>query len=419
MADRSTPQLTPIHDFGRKLRQPGVCDALNAYVQWQRQARSGEKNGNDAPPLPVRAPVSINLDLTTACNYACDHCIDWDILNSGINHRDEELRASIAAMHRDGLRSVILIGGGEPTIYPGFASMVRYLKSLSLQVAIVSNGSRNDRIAEVMDILEAEDWVRLSLDSGTDETFQAMHRPKKAITLEAICKGVSKLKAKNPVPTIGFSFVMTWNGAMRAPDAPAVVENIGEIESAARLARDHGFDYISFKPFLLRTDEGAEVLDPHGAKEALDEVVQRIRTAIDGAKQFASPTFCVLESTNWKVLEQGTWEAWTKQPKQCHMQAFRQVLSPEGLWNCPAHRGVDGAKIAERTIHTQDDTGAIAARHTQAMIESFDARHECREVTCLYHDVNWWIESLIENAGPVSPSPSKTPAPSKTPDFFL
>ena len=30
------------------------------------------------------------------------------------------------------------------------------------------------------------------------------------------------------------------------------------------------------------------------------------------------------------------------------------------------------------------------------ILDDFDASHECREVTCLYHSVNWWLEDLIE-----------------------
>ena len=41
-----------------------------------------------------------------------------------------------------------MIGGGEPTLYPGFVPFVQFLKQLGLQVAVVSNGSRNDRILQ-------------------------------------------------------------------------------------------------------------------------------------------------------------------------------------------------------------------------------------------------------------------------------
>src|SRR5439155_9614337 len=140
---------------------------------------------------------------------------DWEILNSGVSHEDARLRTSLAEMARRGLKSVILIGGGEPTIYPGFASFVRFLKDLSLQVAVVSNGSRNDRLLDVADRLDGNDWLRLSLDAGTDATFQAMHRPKKPITLEAICAGIAPIKARNAAPRVGFSYVIAWAGAER------------------------------------------------------------------------------------------------------------------------------------------------------------------------------------------------------------
>ena len=48
-------------------------------------------------------------------------------------------------------------------------------------------------------MLEPRDWVRLSLDSGSDATFQRMHKPsKKSLTLDEICAWIPKIKAANP-----------------------------------------------------------------------------------------------------------------------------------------------------------------------------------------------------------------------------
>src|SRR5262245_59557104 len=218
----------PVHDFTRKLRQPAMLGRVVDYVAWQRAARAARRRGEAPPAFPEGAPLSINLDLTTACNYACDHCIDWDVLNSGIAHEEKRLRASLSAMAEKGLRSVILIGGGEPTVYPGFVPFTRFLKDLGLQVAIVSNGSRNDRILDVVDRFDEQDWVRLSLDSGTDETFQRMHKPKKPVTLPEICSWIPKIKARNAAPRVGFSFIVVWEGAEREPGVK-IVENIDEI----------------------------------------------------------------------------------------------------------------------------------------------------------------------------------------------
>ena len=105
-----------IHDFTAKLRQPSLREHLATYVRWRRDLRRARDTGRPDPEPPPIAPISINLDLTTACNYRCDHCIDWDILNTKHRHDEETLRSSIITMVERGLRSVILIGGGEPTI---------------------------------------------------------------------------------------------------------------------------------------------------------------------------------------------------------------------------------------------------------------------------------------------------------------
>ncbi len=398
-------EMAPVHDFVRKLRQPPFHARIVDYVAWQKALRAARAAGTAEPPMPNWAPLSINLDLTTACNYACDHCIDWDILNSGISYDDTKLRDSIASMAQHGLRSVILIGGGEPTVYPQFASFVRFLKGLDLQVAIVTNGSRNERILEIADCLDENDWVRLSLDAGTDPTFQAMHTPTTPITLEALCAGIPPIKAANPKPRIGFSYIITWAGAERGSGAPAVVENLDEMPAAARLAREHEFDYISFKPFLTRTEDGAEVMDPEAAQAEVARVVARIRERSAEARAFASDTFQVLESINLKLLENGGWQDWTTQPHMCHMQALRQVLSPMGLWNCPAHRGVPKARIDGPDAFSDEATTTRATTETAAILDRFDAAEECKEVTCLYHDTNWWIQRAIESAEGLTDGP--------------
>jgi MoaA/NifB/PqqE/SkfB family radical SAM enzyme len=385
--------VAPVHDFVRKLRQPGLLPRVVDYVAWRRSVLAARARGEEEPALPAWAPLSVNLDLTTACNYACDHCIDWDALNTGVGYDDRRLRASLDELAARGLRSVILIGGGEPTVYPGFAGIVRRIKDLGLQVAVVSNGSRNERILEVIDRLDGNDWVRLSLDAGTDATFQAMHRPKRPVTLERICAGVPPWRERNPAPRIGFSFVVTWAGARR--DATPVVENLHEIPAAARLAREHGFDYVSFKPFLARGAGGAEVMDPSRAEEDLARVVARIRAAVDEARALETPSFRVLESTNLRLLESGDAAAWTRQPRTCHMQALRQVLSPLGLFNCPAHRGVEKARIRGRDAY--EDAGACGrtAEATAGILDRFDASRECAEVTCLYNAANWWLDAAV------------------------
>ncbi|MEO0478484.1 MAG: radical SAM protein [Planctomycetota bacterium] len=346
--------------------------------------------------MPDFAPLSINLDLTTACNYRCDHCIDWDILNQAVKHKDATLRNQMTEMAARGLRSVILIGGGEPTLYPGFPDFVKHLKSLGLQVAVVSNGSRGDKLLEIAPYLEAGDWIRLSLDSGSNEVFRAMHKPSKASTdLDEICSWVPKIKRVNPSFQLGFSFIITWKGGTR--DDVHVIENIHEIELAAKRAHDAKFDYISLKPFLERSDTGSEVMEPEKTEARLQEVTARIQSEVAAAKKFEHEGFSVRESTNLRVLIEGNWRDYTNQPQVCHMQAMRQVVSPHGTFNCPAYRGVDYARIGDMDVYHDEDSCREGADRTTVLLDHFDAKERCGNVTCIYNRTNWWMEELIES----------------------
>jgi len=399
-----------IHDFTGKLRQPSMLGTVQAYVNWRRAVRKAREAGEPAPEPPSeQAPLSINLDLTTACNYRCDHCIDWDILNSRFKHEEKDLEDSLTRMAERGMRSVILIGGGEPTVHPRFVHFVEHIKSLDMQVAVVSNGSNGDKLLEIAPLLDERDWIRLSLDSGSNELFRAMHKPvNKDLTLDEICSWIPKIKAANDAPRLGFSYIITWAGAER--DGVDVHENVHEIVMAAERAKASGFDYISVKPFLERTPEGAEVMDPSGAKAQLDEMLARIRTEVDKALALADDSFDVYVSTNLRVLEEGNWKDYTHQPKTCHMQALRQVMTPTGLFNCPAHRGVDKAQVAGVGAFKDEATACATTASLSGLLDRFDASHECREVTCLYNKVNWWLEEQIAGEGDIEASPERLDA---------
>ena len=384
------------HNFQLKLRQRPVWEHVRRYVQSQQVDSAAESTRRNQSPTRSITPLSINLDLTTACNYRCDHCIDWDILNSGVKYDEEQLRASLKELADKGMKSVILIGGGEPTVYPRFVEIVQYLKRLNQQVAIVSNGSRGDRLLAACEFLKRPDWIRLSLDAGTDSTFQAMHKPRKPISLDEICEWVPKMKEANPEIQIGYSFIVTWRGAAR--DQVAVIENIDELVIAADRARGFGFDYFSVKPFLVRQEENnAEVMNPSSAEGALDQVIAKIRVAVNDAKKLETDSFKIVESTNLRLLEEKKWKDFTRQPKRCHMQALRQVLTPLGLFNCPGYRGVAAARIAGSAAYCDQKATQVTAQNTLKLLDEFDASKECANVTCLYNGTNWWLQDLIDH----------------------
>ncbi|HEX5011306.1 MAG TPA: radical SAM protein [Planctomycetota bacterium] len=395
----SRTELAAMHDFAAKLRQPSLLGRLQGYVRWQAKVRAAQAAGQAIADLMRElddVPISINLDLTTACNYACDHCVDFEILNTGARYEHEKLLSSLELLAARGLKSVIVIGGGEPTTYPKFEEAMIRMKDLGLKLGLVTNGTGMAKVRDIAHRLDARDWVRLSLDSGTDETFQRMHKPRKAITLDQICEGIPPVKAVNRATKIGFSYIIVWRGCS-ANDA-AITENVHEMYTAAERARRYGFDYISFKPFLVRADENnAEIVDITQQSNRVADVMGAIRQQLDLSKRLETDSFKVVESTNLRVLANNSFRNYTRQPQQCHMQLFRQVLSPLGLFNCPVYRHVEKARIGDKHAWAGEAAAAASQEGTARLIQEFDASHECREVTCLYNNANWFVEDLIRH----------------------
>jgi len=336
-------ELSVIHDFAGKLHQEHVLPRLKDYVRWQVRLRAAQARADvteaeliELAKIPDWAPVSINLDLTTSCNFACDHCVDMAILNTGIKFETDHLLQSLELMAKKGAR---------------FVDVVKLLKDHDVQVSVVSNGSGNRKLAKIAPMLRVGDWIRLSLDSGTDETFQAMHKPRKTITLDEICEGVPAIReAGTEAFKIGFSYIITWRGATIHDNE--IVPNIDEIVIAAERAKKYGFDYIACKPFLTRAERNnAEIVDLSEVDQHFDEITARIRAAIDEARKLEDETFRIYETTNLKVLENRSHGDFSTQPHQCHLQFFRQVLSPLGMYNCPVYRNQAHGRLGTKDAY--------------------------------------------------------------------
>lgn len=380
------------HDFSSKLRQESIIDRLKAYIIWQR----GLTAGNIRQSFPEFGPVSINLDLTSACNFSCPHCVDSTIINTRDYLGTDTIKLSIDTLLEKGLRAVILIGGGEPTLHKDFTDIVRYIKSKSLQVGIVTNGTRLDSVACVAELLGKNDWVRLSIDAATQETFNKSHRPKTRVSLYDILDISRRMKNRNPHFQLGYSFVIVWEGI--SLNGHALCPNVHEMPDAVHLASEYGFDYISFKPCLIRLkDTQKESLLEGIAQNKENLILNQIKSNLQKAKKVAGRNIGIIESVNLRAMLEDKVHELKLQPQKCHMQFFSFVLSPSGIFHCPAFRGVEKGRIADSNGFTGEEAFDKTLRNIEQSILSFDAENECNVVGCFYHHVNWWLENFIHS----------------------
>ena len=380
------------HDFSAKLRQASVIDRLKAYIEWRRNRGKTD----EANPMPEFGPLSINLDLTTACNFACPHCVDSGIINTGEYLDIDTVKSSLDTLQPQGLLSVILLGGGEPMLHKDFEEIVRYIKNKNLQLGIVTNGTMLKRVEKVADLLEEKDWLRISIDAARQDTFYKSHKPKNGVTLLDILHKARKIKSINSKLSLGYSFVIVWEGI--AVGGHQLFPNINEIPQAVQLARRYAFDYISFKPCLLRlyVNQKESLFDPPDI-ELERKVINDIQLNLAKAKEVADGKIKILESINLKALIERKVHELKKQPEICHMQCFRTVLSPAGIFHCPAFRGNETAKIADQRGYLEGEPLQDTFRNLTRSIEHFDAEKECAVIACFYHHVNWWLEDFINS----------------------
>jgi len=380
------------HDFGSKLRQHSTVQRLKEYIQWQRDLEG--KFSSIEPPL--HSPISINLDLTSACNYSCPFCVDSRLINAGKTLVLEDIKKLIDTLHSHGLLSVILIGGGEPTLHPDFEAVVEYIKTKGIQIGIATNGSQLKKIEAIADRFEEKDWVRISIDAANEETFKELHHPRTKLTLHQILEKAKKIKEKNPRISLGYSYVIVWEGM--DIDGKRLRPNIQEMPRAAELARKFSFDYISFKPCLIRVEESQrETLLQNVGPSKESEIAREIKIQLQMAREIAGDKVKILESSNLKAMLDQETERIKRQPKKCHMQFYRTVVSPFGIYHCPAFRGVEIAKIAEKDGYLTDSKFKQSLKRVAKSILAFDAEQECKEVGCFYNETNWWLETFIQS----------------------
>lgn len=344
------------HRFSAKLLQQSVFPYLKDYLL------SGS----------LKAPISINLDLTSACTNRCDYCIDERVLNLGKALDFDYIKKTIRQFKKNGLKSVIVIGGGEPTLHPQFEKVIGFLKELALQVGIVSNGAKIEKIEKIALLLRKGDWVRFSLDASREDTFQKLHHSKIGTTLSGILAKTKIIHRMNPDLQLGYSFLIV--GDDKYAKGVKLISNIKEISSAAKIAKENGFNYLSLKPLITPDDTRKTEISSKNLRE--------IKREIREAKKFESRNFKVIPSVNLLCFyDKNLGKLMQKQPKTCHIQHFRSVINPDGVFACSSWRGFDQLRVSVN----------------KRAAKKFNAQKTCRPVQCIYAPLNCWIESLIKS----------------------
>jgi MoaA/NifB/PqqE/SkfB family radical SAM enzyme len=93
---------------------------------------------NNTEQLPIDVPIGAELEITTACNLRCRHCLQSDYASFFMG--TEKARQIIKILANAGVFEISIIGG-EPFKHPRISDIIREAHDRGLAVGLTSNGS--------------------------------------------------------------------------------------------------------------------------------------------------------------------------------------------------------------------------------------------------------------------------------------
>ncbi len=136
--------------------------------------------------------LSLELELSRVCNLRCTYCY----ASSGLALADElslsEITAAIDQAAELGARKIIILGGGEPLLYPHLLTVIDYIRAHNLGVDLFTNATLIDqKMAEAL--YSREVAISMKMNSRRPEVQDALAA--KQGTFQAIAKGLQALQA--------------------------------------------------------------------------------------------------------------------------------------------------------------------------------------------------------------------------------
>lgn len=211
-------------------------------------------------------PTSLQLECTTKCNLRCRMCDSpiWD--RRGMVMSISDFKKIIDQFPF--LVKVNLQGMGEPLLNKDLFKMINYCKSRKIMVLFTTNATLIDDITARKIVDSGLDYIVISVDGATAETFEKIRIGSK---FEQVIENIKKLVAARgslEKPRIIFHFC-------------AMSDNIEELPQVVKLAKDIGADGLEGLDAIFW---GKEYLKEKLSDKTLESDIIKAKRIINEAK---------------------------------------------------------------------------------------------------------------------------------------
>ena len=116
-------------------------------------------------------PSELHIDLTDGCNEKCVHCY---LPKGGTHFIEKELAFKVLKEFREAQGLTVYISGGECMLHKDFAEILRYAKSLDLNIIVMSNLTLcNDEMVALLKEIDPQ-FVNVSLYAVTESIHDSI-----------------------------------------------------------------------------------------------------------------------------------------------------------------------------------------------------------------------------------------------------
>ncbi len=325
-------------------------------------------------------PIYIETSPSGACNHRCRFCgkdfmkyqrrfLDWAMFKE----RLEE-------MGRLGVKSIMHAGEGEPLLHKNLVEIVQVGKAAGIDQAVNTNGVFFTP-GKAEGILPHAQWVRVSLDAGTRDTYAYLHgtQPGDFDTVVANLAQANRLRTSNGWPcALGIQMLL-------------LPENRHEAVMLAGMARDIGMDYLAIKPY---SQHPQSITDEYRGVNYEQDLA-----LADELQQLNTPEFNVI----FRVHAMRKWDAAARSYGRCFAMSFWTYIDAAGsVWGCCNHLGEDRFWMGNLYENSFEEIwNGEQRRSVLVWVQNEMDAHQCR-INCRMDEVNRYLWDLKNPPGHVN-----------------
>lgn len=319
------------------------------------------------------APITIDMALTRACNFACNYCYAVLQENDRKTITKETMTRFIDDCAEIGVKGVSLVSDGESTLHSAYEHTITYGHSKGISMASGSNAYLLDE-RRIRVILPALTYFRVNITAGEPERYKQIMGVKDGY-FEKVCENIKTMarvkKELGLTCTIGLQMVL-------------MPQYEDQILPLAKLGKELGADYLVIK-HCSDDEDGALGVDYEG--------YEKVYSKLKEAESYSTDTYQV--SAKWsKIGDKGK-----RTYQRCYGPPFLLQISGSGL--------VAPCGMLFNEQYKKYHIGNIVDESFKQMVQgerywevvnylssdNFNAQKMCGSL-CLQHQVNTSLDQL-------------------------